>query len=49
MAKGAPVFNEARLVQVRQTFKSKFGTFDVRQNVYAVKEKGDWKIVWEFE
>ncbi|MGX1191881.1 hypothetical protein [Metabacillus sp. SLBN-84] len=49
MEKGAPVFNEARLVQVRQTFKSKFGTFDVRQNVYAVKEKGDWKIVWEFE
>ncbi|TDL78982.1 hypothetical protein [Peribacillus frigoritolerans] len=49
MAKGAPVFNEARLIKVRQTFKSKFGTFDVLQDVYVVKEKGDWKIVWEYE
>ncbi|WP_191560027.1 hypothetical protein [Metabacillus idriensis] len=49
MAKGAPVFNEARLIKVRQTFKSKFGNFEVMQDVYVVKEKGDWKIVWEYE
>lgn len=43
------IFNDVEKFQVKQTFKSKFGVFSVVQHVYAVKEKDEWKLLWEFK
>jgi hypothetical protein len=48
MSEDGPEFKEAYQVTVQQTFHSKFGTFTIQQEVYVVKEKGQWKIVWKF-
>lgn len=49
MAKGSETFPTATSITVEQTFKSKFGTFTVLQDVFAVEDEGEWKIVWEFK
>jgi hypothetical protein len=33
---------------VTQTYKGKYGNFDLRQEVIAVEEKGKWKIAWDY-
>lgn len=48
MSKDTEKFPNAYRVEVEQTFKSKFGTFTVNQDIYVVKEEDEWKIVWEF-
>jgi hypothetical protein len=42
-------FEDVYRVQVEQTFKSKFGSFTVQQDVYVVEENGEWLIVWQYE
>lgn len=49
MVKDGEVFPIAYYVEVSQTFKSKFGTFTVIQDVYAVKHEEEWKVVWNFK
>jgi hypothetical protein len=49
MAKDAEKFSNAYRVEVEQTFKSKFGTFNVIQDIYVVKDEEEWKVVWEFD
>jgi hypothetical protein len=49
MSKDAKKFPEANRIKVKQTFKSKFGTFTVIQDIYVVKVKDEWKVVWEFD
>ena len=36
-------------VPIIQSFKSTFGNFKIHQNVYVVKEEGNWKILWSYE
>lgn len=42
-------FQDVQRIEVKQKFKSKFGIFSVTQNVFAVKEKDDWRLLWEFK
>ncbi|WP_042462678.1 hypothetical protein [Neobacillus dielmonensis] len=48
MEKTAPVLKNVYKVLVRQTYKGKYGHFDLEQEIYLVKEKGDWKIMWDY-
>ena len=48
MAEDTGEFAYATRVGVEQMFKSKFGIFNVIQDVYVVEEEDGWKIVWEF-
>lgn len=49
MAKGGDEFPNASKVTVEQTFKSKFGSFTIKQDVYAVQHEEEWRIVWDFK
>lgn len=35
-------------ITVIQTFKGKYGNFDIEQEVFVGKEKGEWKILWDY-
>ena len=35
-------------IPVTKTYQSQFGEFSLLQNVYAVKEDGDWHVLWNF-
>jgi len=35
-------------VSVTQTYKSKYGTLKLNQEVYLIKEKEKWKIAWDY-
>lgn len=48
MEKDSKAFPIAHSFEVEQTFKSKFGTFIVKQKVYVVLVNEEWKIVWEY-
>lgn len=48
VSKDAKPFNDVYKMKVIQTYKGKYGNFDLHQEVFAVKEKGDWKIVWDY-
>ncbi|OIK10221.1 hypothetical protein BIV60_21955 [Bacillus sp. MUM 116] len=48
MSQSGPSFQHVFKVPVVQSFKGKFGNFDIEQNVYVVKEKGEWRIVWDY-
>ncbi|PLR84342.1 hypothetical protein [Bacillus sp. V33-4] len=34
--------------EVIQTFKGKYGNFDIHQDVYAIEEEGEWRISWDY-
>jgi hypothetical protein len=34
-------------ITVVQTFESKYGRVNLSQNVFAVKEKGHWRVLWD--
>ncbi|MFC0272254.1 hypothetical protein ACFFIX_12490 [Metabacillus herbersteinensis] len=48
MSKDGPEFKDPYSVIVEQNFKSKFGTFTIKQEVYVIKYKDEWKVVWEY-
>lgn len=48
MAKDQKAFPTAFRFTVEQQFKSKFGTFKVLQDVYAVQQGDEWRIVWGY-
>jgi hypothetical protein len=35
-------------VLITQNYKGKFGNFEVIQEVFVVKDKGEWKVVWDY-
>ncbi|RKL68094.1 hypothetical protein CR203_06255 [Salipaludibacillus neizhouensis] len=35
-------------IPVTKTYQSQFGKFSILQNVYAVKEEGEWHIMWDY-
>lgn len=49
MAKEGPEFQNPHRITVEQTIKSKFGTFTIKQYIYVVKDKEEWKIIWEYK
>ncbi|CAM3782091.1 hypothetical protein [Marinicrinis lubricantis] len=34
--------------EVIQTYKGKYGHFDLHQNVFTAKENGKWRILWDY-
>jgi hypothetical protein len=48
MSQSGPSFQHVYKVPVVQSFKGKFGNFDIEQSVYVVKEKEEWRIVWDY-
>nr|WP_263324739.1 hypothetical protein [Neobacillus sp. Marseille-Q6967] len=48
LSKDGPEFQNVYLVPVTQTYKGKYGNFDLEQKVFAVEEKGKWKILWDY-
>jgi hypothetical protein len=47
-AKGEPAFKVAYHFQVTQTYNGKYGKFSFIQEVYTVKHKGKWLILWDY-
>ncbi|MCP3027968.1 hypothetical protein [Halobacillus sp. A5] len=48
MEDGLDPVDKAYQVEVVQTFKGKYGHFDLHQNVFAAEEEGEWKIMWDY-
>ncbi len=48
MTKDSPVMKDVYKMLVTQTYKGKYGNFDLQQEVFAVEEKEKWKIVWDY-
>lgn len=48
MSEDSSAFKSVYKVTVIQTFKGKYGNFDLEQDVFVAKEKGDWGILWDY-
>lgn len=48
MSKTSPSLKNAYKILVTQTYKGKYGNFDLKQEVYVIEEKGKWKIAWDY-
>ncbi|MCT2537005.1 hypothetical protein NC661_18475 [Aquibacillus koreensis] len=35
-------------VVVTQSYKGDYGNFSIVQSIYATKEEGDWKVLWDY-
>ncbi|MEF2093930.1 hypothetical protein V3595_04515 [Bacillus sp. CFBP9009] len=35
-------------IPVTQVFNSRYGMFTLEQNCYVVKEKGEWRLLWDY-
>ncbi|HWO98129.1 MAG TPA: hypothetical protein VNM45_17720 [Bacillus sp. (in: firmicutes)] len=47
--KGAKPLKNVYKITVIQTYKGKYGNFDLQQEVFAAKEKGEWKVLWSYQ
>ncbi|MFP7297181.1 hypothetical protein [Neobacillus niacini] len=48
MSKTGPAMKNIYKILVTQTYKGKYGNFNLAQEVIAVREKDEWKIVWDY-
>jgi hypothetical protein len=48
MSKSGPTLKNIYKILITQTYKGKYGNFDLEQEVFAVQEKDEWKIVWDY-
>ncbi|MGF2618003.1 hypothetical protein FZC84_19590 [Rossellomorea vietnamensis] len=48
MSKEGPVFNDVTAAEVTMTYNSQFGVLEIGQKSYAVLEKGEWKVLWDY-
>ncbi|SFJ46184.1 hypothetical protein SAMN04487936_102264 [Halobacillus dabanensis] len=48
MEKGAKPLTNVYHTVVIQTFKGKYGQFRLHQDLYVVKEKEEWRILWDY-
>jgi hypothetical protein len=48
MSKTGPTMKDVYKILITQTYKGKYGNFDLEQEVFAVQEKDEWKIVWDY-
>ncbi|HZG84181.1 hypothetical protein [Paenibacillus sp.] len=49
MQPDAPPIDVVYRVPVVQHYKSKFGTFDLVQDVFVAKHEGEWLILWSYK
>ncbi|CAM3559788.1 hypothetical protein GCM10009865_10810 [Aeromicrobium ponti] len=47
--KEGPSFKNIYKINVTQTYKGKYGNFDIQQEVFAVKDKDEWTILWDYK
>ncbi|WP_026021807.1 hypothetical protein [Bacillus timonensis] len=48
MSKESTIFHDVYKVPITQTYKSTYGTFTIHQDIFVVKEAGDWTILWSY-
>lgn len=48
MEPGAEPIGIVYKVTVTQTFRGKYGNFDIEQDVYTTEEDGEWMILWDY-
>ena len=48
MSKEDTAIKEVYKLTVIQTFKGKYGNFDIEQDIFVGKEKDDWTIMWDY-
>ncbi|MCM3763563.1 hypothetical protein [Neobacillus niacini] len=48
ISKDGPAMKNVYKVPVTQTYKGKYGNFDLMQEVFVVEEKDEWKIMWDY-
>jgi hypothetical protein len=48
MSEDSPAFPGAYRIPVRQHFHSAFGNFTIEQDVFAVREDNQWRILWSY-
>ncbi len=48
MNKDSSKLEEVYQVNVIQTFKGKYGNFDISQEVYVAQEDEEWKVLWDY-
>ncbi|MGR3765870.1 hypothetical protein [Rossellomorea sp. NS-SX7] len=48
-SKDGPAFKEVRSAQVNLLFNSQFGKMTISQVCYVAQEKGEWKILWNYD
>ena len=48
MSKDGPVFKSVTAAPITMTYNSQFGVLEISQMCYAVLEKGEWKVVWDY-
>lgn len=48
MGKGSKTFKEVFEIPVTLNYESRFGKFVIEQNCLVVKEKGEWKLLWDY-
>ncbi|WP_312469715.1 hypothetical protein [Neobacillus sp.] len=48
MSKIGPALENVYKILVTQTYKGKYGNFDLKQEVFVVKDKDEWRIVWDY-
>jgi hypothetical protein len=48
MSKTGPAMKNVYKILVTQTYKGTYGNFELAQEVFAVQEKDEWKIVWDY-
>jgi hypothetical protein len=48
MAKTGPALENVYKILITQTYKGKYGNFDLKQEVFVVKEKDEWRIMWDY-
>ena len=49
LEKGGKVHKRAFRIPVTQVFDSRFGVFTIEQDCYVVKEKGEWRLLWDYQ
>lgn len=48
LSKTSPTMKNVYKILVTQTYKGKYGNFDLKQEVYVMEEKGKWRIAWDY-
>ncbi|AIM16263.1 hypothetical protein [Neobacillus sedimentimangrovi] len=48
ISKDQPALTNVYKFLVTQTYKGKYGNFDIQQEVFVVQEKEKWKIMWDY-
>lgn len=46
--KGAASLQKVYKIPIYQTFYSQFGKFTIEQTCYVTKEKGEWRLLWDY-